>query len=428
MYYDAVAVGRNDLTGGLSFLQQQAARTKFAWLSANLVNKSTGKSLFPAYLVRKVGSISIGIIGLTGYDGSDRFLGKEDAALLSWQKVLPDLVAELAAQCDLLILLSNNELKQNQEIAESFPDIHLIIQSTPRSKNFPPQLHNKTLIAQTGKQGKYLGWMLVNWQKSKTWGRAGAAKELATKKQELDGLNGRIGRIERREKKEDLRENPGYQKLLVSRDQLLSEIIFLENEIFDLKKTGQAPSTFENHFIDLDINLPDQPEVKQIVEATKLKVNKAGRNQADTSATSETLNELELEKLSFTGWMTCALCHFPQTEFWKTTDHFSAFQTLTEQEQQFNLNCLPCHVTSQYKDIKISNNETLLLSLPVQLLQVGCEICHGPGKNHAVSQTPSDISRKPDMTICIRCHTSERDEDFNYYNDIERIACPASKK
>jgi hypothetical protein len=157
-------------------------------------------------------------------------------------------------------------------------------------------------------------------------------------------------------------------------------------------------------------------------------VNKAGRNQADTSATSETLNELELEKLSFTGWMTCALCHSPQTEFWKTTDHFSALQTLTEQEQQFNLNCLPCHVTSQYKDIKISNNEALLLSLPAQLLQVGCEICHGPGKNHAVSQNPSDISRKPDMIICIRCHTSERDEDFNYYNDIERIACPASKK
>ena len=427
MRYDAVAVGRNDLTGGLSFLQEQSARTKFAWLSANLVSKSNGKPLFPANLVRKVGSISVGIIGLTGYDGSEQLLKNEGAALLPWQKVLPDLVTELTGKCDLLILLSNNDMKQNQEIAASFPDIHIIIQSTHRSKNIPPQLNNKSLIAQTGKQGKYLGWMLVNWQKSKTWGRAGATKELATKKLELDGLNGRISRIERREKKEDLPENASYQNLLAAKDQLLSEIIFLENEIHDLKKTGQAPSTFENHFIALDVNLPDQPEVKQIVEAIKLKVNKAGKNLADQSATSRALTELELEKLPFTGWMTCALCHSPQTSFWKTTDHFSAFQTLAEQEQQFNLDCLPCHVTSEYKDIKISNTETILLSLPAQLQQVGCEICHGPGKNHAASQNSSDISRKPYMSICIRCHTSERDEDFNYDNDIERIACPASK-
>lgn len=428
MNYDAVAVGKNDLAAGLSFLQDQAARAKFAWLSANLVSKSDLRPLFPASLIRQVGSLSVGVIGLTGHDGSIRFGENEDAVLLPWQKALPDIVANLAARCDLLILLSNNVMNENQAIAESFPDIHIIIQSTPRSGNIVPQLKNKSLIAQTGKQGKYLGWMSIDWQKSKTWGRLGATKELATKKLELDGINGRMSRIERREKKEDLPANKSYQALLASRDRLLSEIIFLENELHDLKESGQTPSTYENHFIPLEVNLPDQPEVKKIVETAKLSVNQAGRSQADQSATSPALPELQLEKLVFTGWKGCAACHSPQTTFWEKTAHASAYQTLSEEEQQFNLDCLPCHVTAEYKDIKISNDASVLLALPVQLQQVGCEVCHGPGKKHTATLDPADIVRIPEISICIRCHTSERDEEFTYDNDIERIACPASQR
>jgi hypothetical protein len=426
MNYDAVAVGKNDLAAGLSFLQEQAAHAEFAWLSANLVHNSTGKPIFSASLIRRVGNIAVGIIGLTADDGSIRLPENDETVLLPWQKVLPDLVADLSARCDLLILLSNNNQHQNQKIAESFPGIHLIIESSPRSGNIDPQLTNKSLIAQTGKQGKYLGWMLINWQTSKTWGHPGAARELATKKQELDGINGRISRIERREKKESLPANTGYQKLLTSREQLLSQIIFLENELYDLKESGKAPSTFENHFIALDVNLPDEPAVKKIIDATKQRVNRTGRSQADRSAASATQPDLQLAKLPFTGWMTCAQCHTTQTDFWKKTDHAGAYHTLAEQEQQFNLDCLPCHVTAEYQNIKINTDDTVLLSLPKVLQLVGCEVCHGPGKSHVASKDPADISRKPGESICIRCHTFERDEDFSYDNDVERIACPAT--
>ena len=135
---------------------------------------------------------------------------------------------------------------------------------------------------------------------------------------------------------------------------------------------------------------------------------------------------MSLEKLVFAGWQVCAQCHEPQTDFWEKTDHSSAYQTLVEQEQQFNLDCLPCHVTAEYDTTKISDDDSVLLSLPSALQQVGCEVCHGPGKTHAASQDPSLISRKPAASICLRCHTPERDEEFNYENNLERIASPAS--
>ena len=426
MQFDAVAVGKNDLAAGLSFLKGQALRAKFPWLSANLVRKSDKKPIFSASLIRKFDNLTVGIIGLTGDDAKVRFSKDEDATILPWQEVLPDLVADLSSRCDLLILLSNNSTKQNGEIAELFKDIHLIIQSFPHSGNFKPQLINKSLIAQTGKQGKYLAWMLINWQQSKTWSGKGSIKELSIKKQELDGINGRISRIERREKKESLPANSSYQNLLKAQQRLLSAINLLENEIDTLKSTGDTPSTYENNFIALDLELPEQADVEKIVKATKQNVNRAGRSSAAKAAISRDHKEIPLEELIFSGWQVCSKCHRAQTDFWEKTAHSSAYQTLVEQEQQFNLDCLPCHVTAEYETTRISDDDSVLLSLPSALRQVGCEVCHGPGKIHAASQDPSRISRKPAATICLRCHTPERDEEFNYENDLERIACPAN--
>jgi len=426
MQYDAVAVGSNDLAAGLSFLEKQAARSNFKWLSANLVRKSTGKPVFSAVIIRQIGDIRVGIIGLTNNAADARLHHDEDAILLPWQDILPALVAELSSQCDMLILLSNNPNAENIEIVNSLADVHLLIPSSPRSDNSAPQLVNKSIIAQTGKQGKYLGWMLIDWQASRTWGRDGVTRELATRKQELDGINGRISRIERNTARENLAAHTSYLNLLAARDQVLSRIVFLENEQKALQEAGNFSSTFENYFIALEMNLPDQPEVQKIVETAKLKVNEAGRSKASASASSSVKQEFKIGKLAFTGWETCANCHAAQTDFWRNTAHFSAYNTLVEDEQQFNLDCLPCHVTAEYGATRINGNGSMLLSLPSVLQQVGCELCHGPGKIHAATQDPAAISRIPAAAICLRCHTPERDEEFNYDNDVERIACPAS--
>lgn len=428
MHYDAVGIGRNDLAAGLDFLQEQASRAQFALLSANLVRRSDRQPIFAPSLIRKLDHLTIGIIGVTGHEGRIPFQADEDAVVLPWQEVLPTRVAELSGKCDMVILLSNYATRENTEIANTLSGIHLIIQSSPRRGNSNPKLVNNTLMVQTGKEGKYLGWMLVDWQSSKSWGRRGAVKDLTVKKRELDGINGRISRIERREKKEDLAANNSYQNLLKKKEQLHATINFLQSELSDSRKSGHPPSTYENNFVVLDENLPDQPEVKKIVRAIKEEINRAGRTRAAAAAGAARKPAISLGDSPFTGWRTCAECHEPQTDFWDKTDHSVAYQTLVEEEQQFNLDCLPCHVTAEYGATRISDDQAVLLALPRELQQVGCELCHGPGKPHAVSRDPKKISRKPAAAICLRCHTPERDEEFNYENDLIRIGCPASIK
>ena len=109
-----------------------------------------------------------------------------------------------------------------------------------------------------------------------------------------------------------------------------------------------------------------------------------------------------------------------QTVFQEGTRHFVAYKTLEDVQQNFNLECLECHVTFDRKNI----NSTIL-SLPPEMQQVGCEVCHGPGKIHASDPKSVNIIRKPPADICAECHTAERDDNFDYDSKLIIIGCPA---
>ncbi len=66
------------------------------------------------------------------------------------------------------------------------------------------------------------------------------------------------------------------------------------------------------------------------------------------------------------------------SEKWQKTRHAKAYDSLAAKGQQFNQDCLPCHVTGV-----VTGKEPYILTLPEALLQVGCEACHGPGRAHA---------------------------------------------
>jgi hypothetical protein len=423
MKIDAVGVSKRDLAGGLSFLQEQSKRSNFKWLSANLVKKSTLVPLFKASTITKVGPHNVGIIGLTNSEPSFAFKEKDDAVILPWQEVLPKLVAEMTPKCDMLILLSNNNSGQNKEIAETFKEINIIIQAMPTKRNFPPNLIDNTLIFQIGKQGKYLGWMLIDWQNSRTWGSSALRAKISQKKQELDGLNGRIRRYEKKLSEEELADHKNYQQLMEKRDNLIFAISGFEMELDKMEIEGLTPSTYENNFVALEKSIPDQPEVLKVVETTKQRVNEAGRARARTARKKTVQNKKNVSTDSLTGWQVCAKCHAVQTTFWKSTTHYKAFQTLVDASQQYNLNCLPCHVTSS-QELSSATNGSDILSLPAVLQQVGCEVCHGPGNKHTANPGPGNIVRKPPETTCRRCHTPARDETFSYEDDLQLIACP----
>lgn len=121
MGYDAMALGAKDLELGLEVLRQRLAEAKFAVLSANAVASAMGELVASPYVLQQFADHTIAIVGLSGGDGSPEIAVRDP--LETAQAV----VAEVAGQADVIILLSNAGAPTDQQIAEALPAIDLII-------------------------------------------------------------------------------------------------------------------------------------------------------------------------------------------------------------------------------------------------------------------------------------------------------------
>jgi hypothetical protein len=140
------------------------------------------------------------------------------------------------------------------------------------------------------------------------------------------------------------------------------------------------------------------------------------------------------------GTATCKMCHSGPThgaiyETWEKTKHAKAFANLPA-DQKTDEKCFVCHTTNYGKpggyDPKSPN--------AAKLEGVGCESCHGGGKDYKASSVMKDPAKAkaaglimPDAATCKGCHEGATPEghkelpkfDFaTMYKQIEHHAKP----
>ncbi len=163
MGYDAVAVSESDFAAGTAFLKN-SEKTDLTWISANLFD-TTGKLLFEPFIVKKIGKITVGVIGLTGpgqYQNEKIVIG-------DWREPLRQQLQDLNPRTDMLILLSNFPSTQNKLIAKSFPELNLIFTADKNRGNTAPYIEGNVLITQSQNKGKYLGKLSVQYAPEGRW-------------------------------------------------------------------------------------------------------------------------------------------------------------------------------------------------------------------------------------------------------------------
>jgi 2',3'-cyclic-nucleotide 2'-phosphodiesterase (5'-nucleotidase family) len=276
--YQAVCVGSQDLIAGLPYLQKLKGDAKFAWLSANLVHTSSHQPFFKESATFKIGSIKVGVIGLTG---PATLPASDDATILPWDQVLPSLAAQVAKKNELVILLSNLPAADNQRIAEAYATIHLIIASGAMANTISADPINNTVVTSTGAQGKQIGIMNINWQTGKRWGTQTAAI-LATKKSSLDRLLWQLGKYPQgKDPEASLRDQPDrlktYRILKTRQQELRTEIDQLSKEIGNQGQAKSEPSSYTNRFMVMEANLPDQSEIARLVDQLDKAIFTLGR-------------------------------------------------------------------------------------------------------------------------------------------------------
>lgn len=427
MSFAALGVARQDLAAGLPFLLDLQQKSELPWLSANLVSRTLGKPYLKPHTLLTIAGMNLAVIGLTGSQGANDLLTEKDnAVILPWEEVLPKEISLLKGRADMLVLLSSYPAEVNKKIAERHPEIHLIMQSGQSGNalgNLPPERINNTLITQVEQQGKSIGLLEINWNaQTKKWEDPSADNLLLDKKNELDRLEWQIGRYRKNgDPKAAFKDQAdvlaAYEALLAQRQRLAQEIARLTVEENTRIASRAQFSSFSYRFEAMRKELPDNPAVRAIVEATTNEVNRLGKLVAKARAATPLARSQGVFPENHAGSTACRSCHAPQFKKWLNTKHASAYTTLERKEQQFNAKCLPCHVTGAF-----GQPDEVVLNLAADLRQVGCETCHGPSKQHAARPQSAKPGR-PGKDTCLRCHTAEQSDNFIFSEALARLRC-----
>ncbi|HHD56816.1 MAG TPA: hypothetical protein ENK89_03955, partial [Desulfobulbaceae bacterium] len=380
----AIGVSPYDLAAGTDFLVQLAKKDNLSLLSANLYEKKGNKPIFRPYLLTKAGNMTIALIGLTGALPGNR--PHRQLHILPWQQVLPGVLREIDDKADLIILLSSAPPRTNEEIARKFRKIHIILQSGQGNGNQPPVNINNTLLCQTASRGKSLGILNINWNPSKVWSDHNPDL-LKNTQSRLDRIRWQIGRMQKRHQPEELRNNLQYQQLIQGEKELQQKISKLQQQKND---ASGSLCRFQNTFIAMETSIPEDKAVKAIVDRTRRDVNKINRKRQQElrqrrEKQRQTTNTQQAGPLAnMAGSRICKKCHPAQVARYLQTDHAGAWKTLVDKDQQYNPDCIACHVTLPNYEQKLTGREELLTNIPARLQGVGCESCHGPALKHSL--------------------------------------------
>ena len=123
--YSAMAVGNHEFNFGLANLRRAETQASFPFLSANIIDESTGEPAFPPYDVIEVGDLRIGVLGLTtpnipGWEQPENYRGLRfepmDEAARRWVPILRGKIA-----CDVVVVLAHTGFERDPDSGEVRP-------------------------------------------------------------------------------------------------------------------------------------------------------------------------------------------------------------------------------------------------------------------------------------------------------------------
>ncbi len=111
---------------------------------------------------------------------------------------------------------------------------------------------------------------------------------------------------------------------------------------------------------------------------------------------------------SYIGSEACQECHRKEFDQWSHSSHATAFNTLRMVGREYYSKCVSCHVTG----FGYSSGYEIGKADRAHLAEVGCETCHGPGKQHTYTPLATNIRGKVEASTCMECHAPEHSPGF----------------
>lgn len=160
----------------------------------------------------------------------------------------------------------------------------------------------------------------------------------------------------------------------------------------------------------LDAAVPDDPEVAALVA----EFEEENRRQQKEIFVQQELTHTGPSDI-YLGVAACRRCHAGAFDAYTRTGHAQAYKTLSAVHMHRDSGCLPCHSTGYGAAGGFAGAR--VPGALVDLIDVQCEACHGPARDHSRDGRYLETARNS----CAQCHTAEQDPDFDYATEWEKI-------
>jgi len=417
MGYDVVNVGEKDLMMGLKFLLDITQKSKFPFISSNVVDKKSQKGIFKPYVIKELAGLKIGVMGLID-DEFNPTLQERDPGLSISEPISASkaITKSLREYCDLIVVLSQLGESKDKKLAKENREIDLILGGGGEVKRTVAERINGVPIYRLEPRGGYLGrldYSLVETNKP--------IKFLISS--ERDEMEKRMERLITR----SMQIKSEMSKTGKQDEMKVKELKFLESKQKELEKTLVAleEKNFYKHIpIPVQLSVGDDPKILKGIEnyrAESAKLYKPKRVAPPEKELPEKEMIARIPRDSpLVGAISCKKCHELSYRNWSKTKHARATQTIIASPKYTQEECLICHSTGYGR----LGEYATVQEVPFYLRGVQCEACHGEGKGHPGK---GRIERNVTLGICRNCHTKDQSPAFNYAAYLEKIGCKITK-
>jgi hypothetical protein len=215
------------------------------------------------------------------------------------------------------------------------------------------------------------------------------------------------------------REVPGIDVLIDGDDQIFTYpsnvgktlVVFAPYEgrvLGELRFHESENGTFSarERYISLDFQMPSDPAasdfVTQATDNIKSRIDPLGKGAQVGAPPTHVQNGS-----GYVGAVNCAKCHHAEFSQWVNSPHGRAMTALATRATELDESCLVCHTTGFGRGGFTNVRESL------GLLNVQCEQCHGPGRDHMAKPDKSYGRIVDKAQMCSSCHTKQTSPAFN---------------